>query len=64
MIAALVVARRAPAVGRRGDPLTAGRCPGPFARRALAVARSSAGTVLVIHNDGHLRIGTVLLAVP
>jgi len=26
--------------------------------------RSSAGTVLVIHNDGCLRIGTVPLAVP
>ena len=25
---------------------------------------SSAGTVLVIHNDGRLRIGTVPLAVP
>ena len=28
------------------------------------VERSSAGTVLVIHNDGCLRIGTVSLAVP
>jgi hypothetical protein len=28
------------------------------------VDRSSAGTVLVIHNDGRLRIGTVPLAVP
>jgi hypothetical protein len=28
------------------------------------VAGSSAGTVLVIHNDGRLLIGTVPLAVP
>jgi len=28
------------------------------------IRRSSAGTVLVIHNDGRLRIGTVSLAVP
>jgi|GEM_PF-3504443 len=53
-----------PLLLRRGDPLTAGRCPGPSAQRTVAVTPSSAGTVLVIHNDGHLRIGTVLLAVP
>ncbi len=50
-----------PAPGTPTTKMTTG-CPGTCSC-LLITSRSSTGTVLVIHNDSRLRIGTVPLAV-
>jgi hypothetical protein len=56
-----------PSKGHFEIVLDAFEVSGPSSRRSpqsVTGHRSSAGTVLVIHKDGRLRIGTVPLAVP